>query len=551
MGLLSSRAGKRRVLGLRALRRALGVGGSLAGAGAIMLAFSLPAGATVTGPANSTLIGSGSSTTYYMMQGIDTLFNDAPGCQQFVPFPSATTPQNLDYSCSQPPTSAANPENPYNDISVQEAPLGSSSGIAQLEDQGSHGPTATSGGASINVADNISYARSSRALKSSDLEGLNFVGYAQDGVSWFHYLTVGGVATPSNQVNDLTKAQLQGIWNGTYTNWDQLCNGGAAPGSTGAVCGNNAPIVVFSAQEGSGTQGTWATYLGYDPSAAGNPVNCYTNAKGKNTCVGPAVVFENEDAQIRTTAFTSPLGGGTSQASFVSKSNPDWGGKKATNANIESDAVFFFSYGRYQHQCAIKKTECGGSPLGKGTTNALPNVNGVTLSEATILEGLWPIDRYLYNVYSNGYNYNLNGSTTYIPPSSAATLNYVSELGFICNPNKGGSANIVDPNTGASYLSELQSTMLNFGFYPLSAGSSSGVVNQTPIDEGSVPHPASAMLGAGTVDGNNGTGGYNGTTPSLYGYSNYQPFDAYTTNTSTGDPMGYCLTYTTDSNPGT
>jgi ABC-type phosphate transport system substrate-binding protein len=534
MGLFSSRAGERRVPTMRALRRAAAVGGTLAGTGAIMVALSLPAGASgLTSPANSTLIGSGSSTTYYLMQGIDTLFNDSPGCQQFVPFPSATTPQNLDYSCSQPPTTAANPENPYNDISVQEAPLGSSSGIAQLQDQGSHGATATSGGVPINVANNISYARSSRALKSSDLEGLNFVGYAQDGVSWFHYTAVGGVSTPSAGVTNLTKAQLQGIWNGTYTNWSQLG-------------GNNAPIVVFSAQEGSGTQGTWSTYLGYDPSAAGNPVNCYVpTGKTAQTCVGPAVIFENEDAQIRTTAFTSPLGGGTGQAAFVGAKNPDWGGKKATNADIESDAVFFFSYGRYQHQCQIKKTECGGSPLGKGTTNALPNINGVTLSEATILEGLWPVDRYLYNVYSNGYNYDLNGSTTTINPSTAATLNYVSEIGFICNPDKGGSTSVVDPNTGKSYISELQSTMLNFGFYPLSAGSSSGVINQTPIDEGSVPHPASAMLTAGTVDGFNGAG------TGQYGYSNYKSFDSYATNTSTGDPMGYCLTYTTDSNPGT
>ena len=161
-------------------------------------------------------------------------------------FPSATTPQPLDYSCTGPQQTTesgvtnAIPENPFNDISVQEQPLGSSNGIAQLEDQGAHGAGATSGGVPINVANNESYARSSRALSSSDLQGLNFVAYAQDGVTWFHYTkTTPTTTTPSNGVTNLSVAQLQGIWNGTITNWD-------------AVGGANAKIVVFVGPGGLG-----------------------------------------------------------------------------------------------------------------------------------------------------------------------------------------------------------------------------------------------------------------------------------------------------------
>jgi hypothetical protein len=449
------------------------------------------------------MVGSGSSTTFFMMQAMDTLFNSSPGCEEFVAFPSASTPQPLDYSCTGPQqttesgVAGAIPENPFNDISVQEQPLGSSNGIAQLEDQGAHGATATSGGVPINVANNESYARSSRAFSSSDLKGLNFVAYGQDGVPWFHYTKVTPtMASNSAAVTNLTTTQLVDIYNGTTTNWSAL--GGAS-----------APIVVFSAQEGSGTQSTFKTFLGFDPSAATNQVNCY-KPSGTKTCVGPAVIFENEDAQIQPSAFTA------SQAGFVNN-NSQWGAtKKATANGIKKDAIFFFSFGKYAEQCKVKATDCGGSPL-KGATNALGQVNGIAASEATILEGTFPVDRFLYNVYSNGSNSN-------IPVAKAATVNYVSEIGFICNPNRGKSTAAVDMLTGNTYISEIQSVIESAGFFPLSSGGATGTVTQTEIDEGHVGNPASGLIGA-----------------------RYAPFDTFGT-AGNGDPMGFCLTTTTDGN---
>jgi len=448
------------------------------------------------------MVGSGSSTTYNMMQSLDTLFNSSPGCETFVPFPSATTPQPLDYSCTGPQQTTesgvtnAFPENPENDISVQEAPLGSSNGIAQLQDQGAHGATATSGGKSINVANNVAYARSSRALGSGDLKGQNFVAYAQDGVPWFHYTGVGGTATPSSAVTSLTQAQLVLIYAGFITNWNQV--GGA-----------NAPIVVFSAQEGSGTQATFKTFLGGDPSASTNQVNCYTPTGGSRTCAGPAVIFENEDAQIQPAAFTA------SQQGFVTK-NPTWGTSgTATAAQIKSDAIFFFSYGKYQLSCKVA-TDCGGSPL-NGATNAVASVNGIAPTQTTILENTFPVDRFVYNVYSNGSNANLVKATP-------ATVNYVSEVGFICNPNKATGFQVVDMNTGATYISEIQAAIENSGFFPLSAGGATGTINQTAIDEGALPHPGSAEA------------------------SGVYAFEDLAAHESNGDPEGFCLTTTTDNN---
>ena len=102
-------------------RRALLLGGSLIGASAAAVMFAFPAGAVVGPSANSIIIGTGSSTDYNMMQGLDTLFNDVPGCPMFVPFPSASHPQQLNFVCDVAPTPSTYPNNPFNDAAVEEA----------------------------------------------------------------------------------------------------------------------------------------------------------------------------------------------------------------------------------------------------------------------------------------------------------------------------------------------------------------------------------------------------------------------------------------------
>jgi ABC-type phosphate transport system substrate-binding protein len=491
----------------------------IASAGTLLFA-ALPAGATDAPAANNVIIGSGSQAAYAALNTLESLFNAAPGCPIFVPVPNATDPQEEDFSCVTAPTTTANPENPYNDVATEEPPLGSSTGISQLENSGAHGATATSSGTAINVFQGVNFATSARTTATTDLKGLNFVAYAEDGVSWFNYTEVGSVATPSAAVTNLTQAQLIGIYKGTYTNWDQV--GGA-----------NAPIVVFSAQEGAGVQSVWKTFLGFDPTASTNQVNCFVltpPGTGSPTCVGPAAIGQNEDAQISPAAFTG------SQSGFTKKTNPDWGGKAATLNEIKADAIYFFSYGDYAASCKLGHGEnCGGSRLAAGSTNAIESVNGVAPNEQTILDGQFPVDHYLYNVYSDGSNAN-------IPAATAATLNFASEIGFICNPNKGGATNLLDPSTGTAYLSELQTDILNSGFFPLSGAAAVGSVNTTPIDEGTVTNPASNLLDKPT--GGQGAG----QSASAPGYAQYKPFDTFAVTGPDNDPSGFCLTTTTDSN---
>ena len=115
-------------------------------------------------------------------------------------------------------------------------------------------------------------------------------------------------------------------------------------------------------------------------------------------------------------------------------------------------------------------------------------------------------------------------------------MNLTSEIGFICNPDKGAPTNtVVDPNTGATYLSEIQSTIVANGFFPLSAGAASGTVNTTPIDEGSLPDPASNLLNL--TSGGQGAG----QSSSDPGYAQYKPFDTFATTGPNADPSGFCI----------
>src|SRR5262249_5312612 len=149
-------------------------------ASAVMLASAASAsGGGSTTPANTTLIGAGSATTYNMMQAFDTLYSDSPGCDLIDNTP---TPQALDFSCpdasntNTPPnvssdyppypdfaTSPGYTDNPANDVAMSEPPLGSGNGIQALE-----GQSGTSSCSSSQATAPLSYARSSSAPGGSN-----------------------------------------------------------------------------------------------------------------------------------------------------------------------------------------------------------------------------------------------------------------------------------------------------------------------------------------------------------------------------------------------
>ena len=125
-------------------RAATIIGTSLVAAASAILWAAAPAGASTNAAQNANIIGGGWATTYNLMQGVDTLYNSALGCNLIT---ISSVPQPLDYlfpttaDTSAPPTvgSFGNypaysstdtsqdgyTENPANDISVQEPPYGS------------------------------------------------------------------------------------------------------------------------------------------------------------------------------------------------------------------------------------------------------------------------------------------------------------------------------------------------------------------------------------------------------------------------------------------
>src|SRR5262249_35668491 len=193
--------------------------------------------------------GGGSDTTYEMMVGLADQYNATPGCitsQSGFTFPENGTCIDFD-----PVTPGIQPHwedpviqagaNPDHNIIWQFYPYGSSNGIKVLTDTGQP-----------NVTERFRFARSSRAPSGSDPAGLRFVGYARDAIPWVKYDDAAVATEPSDGVTNLTQAQLQGIFTGcTNTNWNQ-------------VGGNNGPIIVWSAQNGSGTRSTFDGFVGGD-----------------------------------------------------------------------------------------------------------------------------------------------------------------------------------------------------------------------------------------------------------------------------------------------
>ena len=125
------------------------------GASAAVAGFAVPAGAATVPAQNHIIIGGGSNTTYSVMMDLSKIFNESPGCDLVSPGGST---QNLDYRCPTPQNGTGgenglgdgsgytntgslaqgDPENPYNDVVVEEPALGSGNGIKELDQRGTN-----------------------------------------------------------------------------------------------------------------------------------------------------------------------------------------------------------------------------------------------------------------------------------------------------------------------------------------------------------------------------------------------------------------------------
>jgi ABC-type phosphate transport system substrate-binding protein len=200
--------------------------------------------------------GSGSDTTYLMLQYLERVYNQLPGCT------NNKTVAGNGCEAVQPPFIELR-ENYDHDVAVSDYPTGSSNGVQKLiEDKNGGAP----------AGHQVDYARSSRNRRTDGSENsVWFSGYAKGGLSIITFQ--GGPNIPS-----LTQAQAKGIFvDCTITDWSQL----------GLPAG---PIRPYGVQSGSGTYLSFRDWIGGDPNTCANAIG---TAEGTNR-----VFFENNTAPI-------------------------------------------------------------------------------------------------------------------------------------------------------------------------------------------------------------------------------------------------------------
>ncbi len=414
-----------------------------------------------TPPSAAGLGASGSQTSWQVMENVSDAFNHQPGCDI-----TSSTAFAAELNCGTATFASGTPlgeqgltigsDNPYNDYSYQESPIGSGNGAIQELHQGQQ------------LIASGAYFRASAPKGDTTV---NRVAYAIDGQSWIHFTQLNGVATPSAAVKDISITQLNAIYadtlsctvGGTNYHEDWICLG--APTSAHIDC--------YDAQTGSGTYATWTTSTNV-PSAS------YTQGVSVPACANDLIAGDGTAASHVNIPENQ-------MASIYSSANGD-----------AANALYYFSYGKFKQVC--KSSKCQGTSsttlaalgqinqrvTGKPMTMATGNI------QSTVANKQWAIIRYLYNDYSN------SSSAT---PASQATLNFTSELGWLC---KASAATEIDPNTGLTERATINSAIEAGGFLPIQPNGSTAAF-ATGSNAPSYLHPA-VLTDPGYVanDGSNG-----------------------------------------------
>jgi len=350
--------------------------------------------------------GVGSDTTYEMMVALGDHYNNAVGCVTAatgVTFPTDGTCQDFDPGTPgiQPHwedagiTSGANGDH---DVVWNMYPVGSGNGIKILQQTGSPG-----------TIPRVSFARSSRANNASDPAGLRFLAYARDAIPWIKYNDSAVANEPSDPVSNLTLSQLQGVFvNCGNTDWSQ-------------IGGNAGPILVWSAQGGSGTRATFDGFVG------GDSTTCIPAAqKDASAANGERVIFENNSNPIfnSSVADCTPLG----------------------TPNCTGNSIFYYSLGRFNENPPVSGTKSG----------VLGSINGTAPTEANVVSGAFLFSRNVFNVIRNAF-----GSGN----ANASVRDFFDGDGWLC-----AGTLPTDPRTGVNYRTEIENIIRSKGFFPFPVG---------------------------------------------------------------------------------
>ncbi len=331
-------------------------------------------------PPASLIIGSGSATTYDVMDHLGDLFEESPGCDL-----TNTNDNQYDLQCSNQlgTTSPGDTygeaggqaglpvgnENPIDDYYANAPATGSGNGRSQATNAAPAGDPTNPllGGPDGIAAFNVSFARSSSYSSNAEL---NYVGYATDGVSWVSEACIEAAtgacannhigmanqtfptgATPHWDVTDISVNNLKAIWADTFNcnldgtsgvdgtnvtmDWRclELAQGVQTPASltsNGEGFGGPAePIDCYTTQTASGTYSTWKSFLGF-----GQPPACASSELGD----GSADTQSAADHQNLTENQMGVIDSNQGTASPGHPNDAQW-------------AIYFFSYGKFTQTC--------------------------------------------------------------------------------------------------------------------------------------------------------------------------------------------------------
>jgi ABC-type phosphate transport system substrate-binding protein len=292
----------------------------LAGGSAASLA------ATPAGASNTQMTAVGSFTTFFMMHALFPQLNDINPNPE-----SGSETQSIasDTTCSGGIT--------YN--TGTQPPNGSGAGKTALAAE--EGVAATQQGCLDFSRSSSPPAPHSETLPSGGTENgdptgshFDYYAYALDGVAPLvgsdapsSVRTAGSDTGPGN---GLTLAQVQGIYECTITNWNQL----TINGHTGA----NAPIVAFWPQAGSGTRAVYTDVLGFDPTHPGTlPDTCTTTTQPITSFTSGAVTAPNEENAEDGIVYQNTIG------------DPNTTPATAAGA-VAAAAIYIYSAGKFSQE---------------------------------------------------------------------------------------------------------------------------------------------------------------------------------------------------------
>src|SRR5262245_2965586 len=424
---------RKRVVRRHAAR--LGVGAAVAAATLIWSSAGALAQVDTTRPSR-TIVGVGSDNTYEVMNDLDQLYNESPGCA-IIPAPGGTFTNfkqlcidggSLTYSTDY--ADLIESENLYHDRVVEAFPVGSGNGRQVLSQF-------TTNGGGVALSSDFARASSKQTFAVNGFTAYG-IAFAKDATGYWIGKDNNKVAQSSTgaplgdiPLDDLKNAFIGNADGQCLVSWSKTKGDSIASKFGDAGTGS---IDVFATQSGSGTGTDFARKI--DPANAGT----IANAAPLANCI---------PAEFKDGA------GGDDHVIFENNAGPicDAGGQ-----DLSGTGIYPYGFGRFVQNK-------GGGGVCPGVLGA---VDGIKPTVKTIGEsgaGQFPLSGFRYNYFLIPDGVDVNNPNTW-SGQLEAVLDYLHPtLGWLCQ-----TSHADNPVTGQNYRALIEKSMKADGYAPLTNG---------------------------------------------------------------------------------